>query len=176
MRFICKNISYASHEAVEFADKSMEMISYYAILLRANSPKRAAPIRPTKDPNGTAAFCRSTPSIFSKKSEAAISKWIAACRSIGRLCANRSKNTACATATPWRSLRQRPSPISPASPNRLSRCTNICLSNRTSPENSQFPTSYLVEKLKELGLWDEEMLDDLKYFDGSISEIERIPA
>ena len=27
-----QNISYASHEAVEFADKSMEMISYYAIL------------------------------------------------------------------------------------------------------------------------------------------------
>src|SRR3990167_2581476 len=27
-----QNISYASHKAVEFADKSMEMISYYAIL------------------------------------------------------------------------------------------------------------------------------------------------
>src|SRR5207237_5846112 len=34
---------------------------------------------------------------------------------------------------------------------------------------------YLVEKLKERGLWDEEMIDDLKYFDGSIGEIERIP-
>ncbi len=37
------------------------------------------------------------------------------------------------------------------------------------------PNLYLVEKLKKLGLWDEEMLDDLKYFDGSIAEIERIP-
>ncbi len=27
-----------------------------------------------------------------------------------------------------------------------------------------------------LGLWDEEMLSDLKYFDGSIQAIERIPA
>jgi ribonucleoside-diphosphate reductase alpha chain len=34
---------------------------------------------------------------------------------------------------------------------------------------------FLVEKLKELRLWDEEMIDDLKYFDGSIREIERIP-
>src|SRR6202035_2812981 len=34
---------------------------------------------------------------------------------------------------------------------------------------------YLVEKLKELNLWDAEMVDDLKYFDGSIAEIERIP-
>ncbi len=33
----------------------------------------------------------------------------------------------------------------------------------------------LVEELKALGLWDPEMLDDLKYFDGSLLEIERIP-
>src|SRR5262249_25142635 len=35
--------------------------------------------------------------------------------------------------------------------------------------------TYLVNDLKKLGLWDEEMVDDLKYFDGSIMEIERIP-
>lgn len=34
---------------------------------------------------------------------------------------------------------------------------------------------YLVERLKALHLWDEEMIDDLKYFDGSIQEISRIP-
>jgi ribonucleoside-diphosphate reductase alpha chain len=34
---------------------------------------------------------------------------------------------------------------------------------------------YLVAKLQELGLWDEEMLADLKYFDGSIQLIDRIP-
>lgn len=34
---------------------------------------------------------------------------------------------------------------------------------------------YLVRELMELGLWDKEMLSDLKYFDGSIQEIERIP-
>ena len=32
-----------------------------------------------------------------------------------------------------------------------------------------------MEKLKELGIWDEQMVDDLKYFDGIIAEIERIP-
>ncbi len=35
---------------------------------------------------------------------------------------------------------------------------------------------HLVEKLKELNLWDDEMIDDLKYFDGSIREIDRVPA
>jgi len=33
----------------------------------------------------------------------------------------------------------------------------------------------LVEKMKELGLWDEVMVNDLKYYDGSISNIDRLP-
>ena len=37
------------------------------------------------------------------------------------------------------------------------------------------PNVYLIEKLKKLGIWDADMLDDLKYFDGSLLEIERIP-
>ncbi len=36
--------------------------------------------------------------------------------------------------------------------------------------------TFLVADLKKLGLWDDEMVDDLKYHDGVISEIERIPA
>ena len=35
---------------------------------------------------------------------------------------------------------------------------------------------FLVKELMGLGLWDDEMLSDLKYFDGSIQGIERIPA
>src|SRR6202163_3708574 len=34
--------------------------------------------------------------------------------------------------------------------------------------------TFLVDRLKKLGLWDAQMLDDLKYFDGTIAEIERI--
>jgi ribonucleoside-diphosphate reductase alpha chain len=34
---------------------------------------------------------------------------------------------------------------------------------------------HLVKELLALGLWDEEMLSDLKYFDGSIQPIERVP-
>ena len=34
---------------------------------------------------------------------------------------------------------------------------------------------HLVNELLALGLWDEEMLSDLKYFDGSIQRIERVP-
>jgi len=34
---------------------------------------------------------------------------------------------------------------------------------------------FLVKELMQLGMWDEEMLSDLKYFDGSVQGIERIP-
>ena len=35
---------------------------------------------------------------------------------------------------------------------------------------------YLVEQLKERGLWDAKMVEDLKYYDGSVMEIDRVPA
>src|SRR5690606_12856868 len=34
---------------------------------------------------------------------------------------------------------------------------------------------YLVAELKRLEIWDDEMIDDLKYHDGVVSAIERIP-
>ena len=34
---------------------------------------------------------------------------------------------------------------------------------------------YLVRDLKQLGLWDEVMVSDLKYFDGNLGRIDRIP-
>lgn len=35
---------------------------------------------------------------------------------------------------------------------------------------------YLVEDLKKINLWDEDMIDQIKYFDGTIQQIDRIPA
>ena len=34
---------------------------------------------------------------------------------------------------------------------------------------------YLVAELKELDLWDEVMINDLKYFDGSVQKLDRVP-
>jgi ribonucleoside-diphosphate reductase alpha chain len=35
---------------------------------------------------------------------------------------------------------------------------------------------YLVDDLKRMGLWNEDMLDQLKYYDGNIDKIQSIPA
>lgn len=37
-------------------------------------------------------------------------------------------------------------------------------------------TAHLARELHRRGLWDEEMLSDLKYFDGSVQQIDRVPA
>ncbi len=34
---------------------------------------------------------------------------------------------------------------------------------------------YLVEDLKQLGLWDQDMMDQIKYYDGNLQQITRIP-
>ncbi|TAG27768.1 MAG: ribonucleoside-diphosphate reductase subunit alpha [Verrucomicrobia bacterium] len=34
---------------------------------------------------------------------------------------------------------------------------------------------YLVKDLKQRGLWDQQMIDDLKYFDGELKDIDRVP-
>lgn len=34
---------------------------------------------------------------------------------------------------------------------------------------------YLVEDLKKLGIWDTQMFEEIKYYDGSVQQIERIP-
>ena len=35
--------------------------------------------------------------------------------------------------------------------------------------------NYLADDLKALGLWDEVMINDLKYYDGSVQAMERVP-
>ena len=34
---------------------------------------------------------------------------------------------------------------------------------------------YLVDDLKKLDMWDDVMVNDLKYFDGSVQPIDRVP-
>ncbi len=136
------NISYASHEAVEVRRHlhGDDLLLRHPGLQRAGQRARHLS-SPTKAPNGTAACSPSTRSPSSKKSGAATSRWTRQCPATGRQCASRSKNMACATATRWRSRRQRRSPTSSAAPSRSSRCTNTSLSNPTSPESSRSPIS-----------------------------------
>jgi ribonucleoside-diphosphate reductase alpha chain len=51
---------------------------------------------------------------------------------------------------------------------------NLYVKSNLSGEFTEI-NSYLVRDLKARGLWDEVMINDLKYFDGSLSRIDRVP-
>ncbi len=51
---------------------------------------------------------------------------------------------------------------------------NLYVKSNLSGEFTEI-NEYLVRDLKERGLWDDVMISDLKYFDGSLAKIDRIP-
>ncbi len=167
--------SYASEEAVEFADRSMEVISYYAILASTElAHERGA-----------------YPSYAGSKWE----RCILPIDSIGLLEAERGLPVTMdrAMTMPWEKVRNavweygmRNSNVMAIAPTAtisnivgISQSIepaykNLFVKSNMSGDFTQINTA-LVADLTRLGLWDDAMLDDLKYYDGSLQEIERIP-
>ncbi len=170
-----QDIPYASHEAVEFADRSMEAVSYFAIL--ASSQLAAE--------RGT--YSTYQGSLWSKGILPIDSIEILAKERGGYLEVNRD------VRLDWTPVRESVKKHGMRNSNTMAIAPTATISNITGATQSiepmykhlfvksnlsgefTVPNLWLVTKLKARGLWDEEMLDDLKYFDGSIMEIERIP-
>ena len=169
-------IGYASDAAVEFADRSMEAISYYAI-------------QASSDLAGE----RGTYSSYVG------SKWdrgILPIDSLELLEEQRGIHIDVdrSVTLDWDSLRKkltengmRNSNVMAIAPTAtISTIVGVCQSiepvykhlyvkSNLSGEFTQVTTD-LVEELKGRGLWDSDMVEALKYYDGSVQEIERVPA
>lgn len=169
-------ISYASLEAVEFADSSMEMISYYAILASSELAKERGPYSSFKG-----------------------SKWNQGLLPIDTLDLLQQERGSqyCElnmdSKLDWRPVRESIQKYGMRNCTTMAIAPTATISNITGVTQSIEPmykhlfvksnlsgeftvlNPWLVEKLKELNLWDHDMIDDLKYFDGSVLEIERIP-
>jgi ribonucleoside-diphosphate reductase alpha chain len=94
----------------------------------------------------------------------------------------------------WEGLRERVKTIGMRNSNTLAVAPTATISNICGVTQSIEPTyqnlfvksnmsgdftvvnAWLVKDLKERGLWDEVMISDLKYFDGSLGSIDRVPA
>ena len=169
-------LSYASQAAVEFADRSMEAISYHTLL--ASSELAAE--------RGTYATYKG-------------SKWdrgLLPIDTIALLEKDRGGDLQVdrTTTKDWTLVREAIKKHGLRNSNTMAIAPTATISNITGVSQSIEPTyknlyaksnlsgefttvnTYLVEDLRTLGLWDADMLDDLKYFDGSLLEIERIPA
>jgi ribonucleoside-diphosphate reductase alpha chain len=170
-----QNISYASHEAVEFADKSMEMISYYAILASTELAKERGTYISYKGskwsrgllPIDTLDLLAEERGGYLEVDRQTRMDWNVVRAAIKKHGMRNSNTMAIAPTATISNITGITQSIEPM-------YKHLFVKSNLSGEFT-IPNLYLAEKLKKLGLWDQEMLDDLKYFDGSIAEIERIP-
>ncbi len=170
------NIAYGSDQAVNFADESMEVISYYAI-----------------ETSSDLAVERGTYSTFKG------SLWdqgilpidslnlVAKTRPEGMFEVDRTQRL------DWDRLRAKVQKDGMRNSNVMAIAPTATISNICGVSQSIEPTfqnlyvksnlsgeftvinPYLVRALKERGLWDSVMVNDLKHFEGSVQKISRIP-
>lgn len=170
-----QNISYASHEAVEFADKAMEMISYYAILASTELAKERGTYSSYKGskwdrgllPIDTMELLAQERGGYLEVDRQVRMDWDVVRKAVKKHGMRNSNTMAIAPTATISNITGITQSIEPM-------YKHLFVKSNLSGEFT-IPNLYLVDKLKKLGLWDQEMLDDLKYFDGSIAEIERIP-
>lgn len=172
-----QHIAYSSSEAVEFADRSMEAISYYAI--QASSA--------LAEERGT----------YSSFEGSLWSQGILPIDSLERLAESRGDQYLQIDRTQtldWDTLRERVRAKGMRNSNVMAIAPTATIANITGVSQSIEPTyqnlyvksnlsgeftvvnPYLVNDLKARNLWDKVMVNDLKYYDGSAQAIDRIPA
>ena len=168
-------IPYASNQAVDFADKSMECISYYAIEASMNLAKE----RGSYESFDGSLWSKGILPIDSLKSFKKVRGKF--------LDVNMDEQL------DWSSLRQNVVKHGIRNSNTLAIAPTATISNICGVSQSIEPTyqnlyvksnlsgeftvinPYLIEDFKKAKIWDEVMIKDLKYFDGQLSEISRVP-
>jgi ribonucleoside-diphosphate reductase alpha chain len=170
-----QKISYASHEAVKFADISMELISYYAILASSELAQERGPYSSYSGSKWDRGFLPiDTLKMLEEQRQGQLEMdtsssldWSPVRTSIKKYGMRNSNTMAIAPTATISNITGVTQSIEPM-------YKHLFVKSNLSGEFT-IPNTYLVEELKKLQLWDDNMLDDLKYFDGSISEIDSIP-
>ena len=170
------NTPYASQEAVDFADTSMEMVSYYAIKASSDLAKERGK--------------------YQSYEGSLWSQGILPLDSIKLLKESRGDDYLDideSSTMDWEALREKVKKQGMRNSNVMAIAPTATIANITGVSQSIEPTYQnlyvksnlsgeftvtnipMVEKLKELGLWDSVMINDLKYYDGAVKGISRIP-
>ncbi len=170
-------ISYSSEAAVEFADNSMEAISYYSILASSELARERGSYSTYKGSlwdkgilpiDSLELLSNSRSSEFMDCDRKSRLDWTPVREHIARW---GMRNSNCMAIAPTATI----SNIVGVSQSIEPTFQNLFVKSNLSGDFTVL-NSYLVEDLKKRGLWDEVMVHDLKYFDGSVMPIERIPA
>ncbi len=169
-----QGLAYASDAAVDFADSSMEAISYFAISASADLAAERG------------AYASFAGSLWSKG--------ILPIDSLELLAETRRETDIDRTQRlDWAALRRRVTTVGMRNSNCMAIAPTATISNICGVSQSIEPgyqnlfvksnmsgdftvvNAQLVRDLKARGLWDEVMISDLKYFDGSVGQIDRVP-
>jgi ribonucleoside-diphosphate reductase alpha chain len=169
------NVSYASPEAVNFADESMEAISYYSIFASVELAKEKgqySTFRGSKWDKGllpidTIELLKKERGGYLDMDSSAKMDWTPIREGIKKSGIRNSLVMAIAPTATIGNIVGVTQSIEPL-------YKNIFVKSNMSGEFTVV-NEYLVEDLKKLKIWDQDMMDDLKYFDGSVQEIPRIP-
>ncbi|MGH8658473.1 MAG: ribonucleoside-diphosphate reductase subunit alpha [Gammaproteobacteria bacterium] len=171
-----QRIPFSSNAAIEFADRSMEMVSYYAIKASTDLAQERGR--------------------YSSFEGSLWSKGVLPIDSISLLEQGRGGYLEIdrSDSLDWGALRERVKTVGMRNSNCLAIAPTATISNICGVSPSIEPTyqnlyvksnlsgeftvvnPYLVQDLKRLDLWDEVMVNDLKYYDGSVCSIDRVPS
>jgi len=168
-------LPYASQEAVEFADRSMEAVCYYAYWasteLAEERGRYASYHGSLWDrgilPQDTIELLRQSRGGHVEVDSSATMDWDAL---RARISQHGMRNSNCIAIAPTATISNIVGVAASIEPT----YQNIFVKSNLSGEFTVI-NDHLVHDLKQLGLWDEVMISDLKYFDGSLAKIDRIP-
>jgi ribonucleoside-diphosphate reductase alpha chain len=169
-------LPYSSMEAVEFADRSMEAVCYYAYWASTELAEERGRYASYKGslwdcgilPQDTLDLLREERGGYVEVDTSVSMDWDALRARIGQY---GMRNSNCVAIAPTATI----SNIIGVSACIEPTYQNLFVKSNLSGEFTVI-NDHLVAELKRLGLWDEVMISDLKYFDGSLAKIDRIPA
>jgi ribonucleoside-diphosphate reductase alpha chain len=169
-------IPYGSEDAVEFADRSMEAVAYYGYLASTELAEERGRYSTYRGslwdrgvlPQDTLALLREERGGHVEIDMSAALDWDAL---RGRIRQHGMRNSNCLAIAPTATIAN----IIGVSASIEPTYQNLYVKSNLSGEFTVV-NEYLVNDLKRLGLWDEVMIADLKYFDGNLAKIDRVPA
>ncbi|MES2977645.1 MAG: ribonucleoside-diphosphate reductase subunit alpha [Pseudomonadota bacterium] len=168
-------IPYASQEAVEFADRSMEAICYHAYWASTELARERGQYASYKGslwdqgilPLDTIDLLAKARGGYVEVDRSSTMDWDALRKKIAK---DGMRNSNCVAIAPTATI---------SNIIGVDACIEPCFGNLSVKSNlsGEFTVinGYLVRDLKRLGLWDDVMVVDLKHFDGSLRPIDRVP-
>ncbi|WP_395402606.1 ribonucleoside-diphosphate reductase subunit alpha [Pseudoduganella sp. UC29_106] len=168
-------VPYASQEAVAFADTSMEAVCYYAYLASTELAEERGQYESYKGslwdrgilPQDSVKLLAENRGGYLEQDLSSAMDWTPVRERIAKF---GMRNSNCVAIAPTATI----SNIIGVSACIEPTFQNLYVKSNLSGEFTEI-NAYLVRDLKARELWDEVMIADLKYFDGSLSKIDRVP-